>query len=100
MSDDGPAPAGGPPVGGGGGGGGGNAVAATNGDVSHSNGNGTNEKRFLTKEHFEPSVDEMGHSLSRKITSNSIDLEDYFVSWLAATPRTSTNPMTGWSKSY
>jgi len=90
MSDDGPAPAGGAPVGGGGAGAGGagNAGGATNGDVAHSNGNGVTEKRFLTKEHFEPSVDEMGHPLSRKITSNSIDLEDYFVCRTCYAPHT------------
>jgi hypothetical protein len=80
MSDDGPSPAGAaPPVSAAAGGGG----AAQNGnDAGLHNGVGQSkgEKTTFTKSHLDAQVSDLATSLSRPPSSNSIDLEDYFVS--------------------
>lgn len=102
MSDDGPAPAAGAPAQGGGGGG--NATAGTtSADTPHVNGNNSTNgsQRPLTKAHFEPEEHDVGTPLSRKMSSNSIDLEDYFVGVSQHDlPKTSDLTPIGWPKGY
>lgn len=75
MSDDGPAPAGGPPAAGAGSGA---AVGSTqNGGPDGHRKEIENEKKptIISKSHFEPDV-----TLSRPLSAkSSVDLEDYFV---------------------
>ncbi|KAH8597413.1 Bestrophin, RFP-TM, chloride channel-domain-containing protein [Bisporella sp. PMI_857] len=77
MSDDGPAPAGGPPATVAAGAAVGNAPQTNGHDIT--NQNGVQEKPIITKSHFDPQVSDLGVSLSRPLSrKSSIDLEDYF----------------------
>lgn len=74
MSDDGPAPAGGPPAAGAGSGA---AVGSTQngGPDAHRKETESEKKPIITKAHFETDI-----TLSRPLsTKSSVDLEDYFV---------------------